>query len=116
MKDMTDENMNAWMDGFKVSTSQALPSGKGIIAEIHEPKQIETKFGKRNKVQFVINGSDGSTIHVGMFLPQQFPMVHPKSNLGKIMALHSCKGLKDLLGKEVEVIETGDMMWKIKVE
>ena len=80
---MTEENINAWMD--EVTAPQALPQGKGIVQAIHPPEVVETKFGKRGVTQVVINGSDGSTINVKLFLPQQFPMIHPKSNLAKIM-------------------------------
>ena len=116
MTDMVEENINAWMTDFKVSTAQALPGGKGKIKAIHKPEIVETRFGKRGVCQIVIDGSDGSTINVKLFLPEQFPMVHPKSNLGKIMAKYGCKELKDLLQKEVEVDQVGDMLWKIKVD
>ena len=111
-----NQNVNSWMTGVKVQTSQALPGGKGKIVAIHEPEQIETKFGKRMKSQIVIKGSDGSTINTSLFYPQQFPLIHPKSNLGKLMAKYDCKELKDLIGEEVEVLETGEMQWRIKVE
>ncbi len=110
------KDISNWMNDVKVSTSQALPGGKGKIVAIHEPQPIDTKFGKRMTMQVVINGSDGSTINTRLFLPQQFPMIHPKSNLGKIMAQNGCKELKELLGKEVEVVQVGDMLWNIKTE
>jgi len=108
------EDLNAWMDEIK--TPQALPGGKGKVVAIHTPEVTETKFGNRGVMQVVIEGSDGSTINVKVFLPAQFPLVHPKSNLAKIMAQYGCKQLRDLLGKEVEVVEVGNMLWKIKAD
>jgi len=103
-----------WAKGVKVNTG--LPGGKGTVKAIHEPKPIKTKFGDRFASQIVIDGTDGSTINVQLFLPQQFPLVHPKSGLARIMKHYGCIELLDLLGKEVEVLEVGDMLWKIKVD
>ena len=107
-------NMDAWMD--KVTGSKALPGGKGIVATIHAPEMIKTSFGDRQKCQVIINGSDGSTINVGLFLPQNFPMLHPKSNLAKILAFYECPTMKDLIGKEVMVDEASEGIWKIRMQ
>ena len=113
MEDLNDNKpLDGWMDN--VSTPQALPGGKGTIATIQAPVEVETRFGKRYKCQVVIDGSDGSTINVGLFLPMQFPILHPKSTLAKILHRYSCNNLRELIGKEVEVIEVGDMLWKIR--
>lgn len=113
---MAEENLNKWMDDVKISVDQPLPGGKGIIGAIHEPQSIETKYGKRMAMQVVINGSDSSTINTKLFLPEQFPMIHPKSNLGKIMAQCGCSELRELIGKEVEVLQVGEGLWKIKTD
>lgn len=111
---MTEQaKLGDWAKDIKVS--EGLPEGKGIIKAIHEPTQVETKYGKRWKCQVVIDGKDKSTINVGLFLPAQFPLLNPTCNLAKIMAQNGCKELKDLLGKEVEVIEIQEGFWKIKV-
>lgn len=109
---MKDTNMNDWMTD--AGLPKALPKNKGIVSAIHAPKEVTTKFGIRKKSQVVIQGSDGSTINVGLFLPQGFPYISPKSNLGKIMALHGCTKLQELIGKEVEVVEVGEMLWNLK--
>ena len=101
---MTDEDINKWMDEAK--PPQALPGGKGVVGAIHPPLDIDTKHGK----------SDGNTINVRLFLPEQFPLLHPKSNLAKILARYGCVSLRELIGKEVDVVEVGEMLWNIKVE
>ena len=111
---MTDENLNTWMDEARLPSD--LPGGKGIVSTIQAPKPIETKFGSRKACQIVLTGSDGSQVNTKLFLPEQFPMIHPKSNLGKMLAKYGCKKLQELIGKEVDVISTGDMMWKISTE
>lgn len=111
---MTEENLDNWMD--EVRAQGPLPGGKGVIAAIHPPVDVETKFGKRKVCQVVINGSDGNTINTRLFLPEQFPMLSPKSNLAKLMNYYDCVKFSDLIGKEVEVVEVGDMMWNIKFE
>ena len=65
---------------------------------------------------YAVTGSDNSVINLGLFLPQNFPAIHPKSNIAKIMAYNGCKELRELIGKEVEVEEVGEMMWKLKGE
>ena len=106
------ENIKDWMDEVKVNAS-ALPDGKGIVAAIYEPEDQATKYGDKKIIQIVINGSDGSTVHTKLFLPPQFPELHPKCNLSKILKHYGCKTLKELIGKEVKVVKVGDMMWKI---
>ena len=111
---MTDENINKWMEEARLPSD--LPGGKGIVSTIQVPGDMETKFGTRKVSQVVITGSDGSQINIKLFLPQQFPMIHPKSNLGKILARYGCKSLQELIGKEVDVVSAGDMLWNLKVE
>lgn len=112
-EDKEESNLNSWMDNVVSNTS--LPNNKGVIAKIQAPQKITTKYGERYSCQFVINGKDGSTINVKVFLPEQFPYVHPKSNLGKMMKKYECKQFSELIGKEIEVIEPQEGMWKIAV-
>ena len=109
-----EEDLDSWMDDAKGQS--ALPGGKGIVAAIHPPVPIVTKFGNRKACQVVINGKDGSTINTRLFLPEQFPMLSPKCNLAKILKYYGCTGFRDLIGKEVEVEEVGEMLWNIKFE
>ena len=109
-----ENDINGWMD--EIVGAKALPNGRGVVSAIQPPVDVETKFGTRKKVSVIINGSDGSTINVGLFLPQNFPSVHPKSNLAKLMNTYECGTLKELIGKEVLVDEHGEGMWKIRVE
>ena len=111
-----DDNtkLDDWMDNITMNTG--LPDAKGTILSIRAPVNVKTKFGDRLQTAFVIQGSDKSQIAVSMFLPAGFPNVHPKSNLAKIMAQNGCTGLRELIGKEVELLEHGEGMWKIKVE
>ena len=107
-------DLDKWMD--EVRAQAPLPGGKGVISVIHPPLDIETKFGKRKVCQVIINGKDGNTINTRLFLPEQFPVLSPKCNLSKILNYYKCDSFKDLIGKEVEVVEVGDMMWNIKFE
>ena len=109
------EDLNAWM-GDITTGIMTLPGNKGKVTAIQPPHPVDTKFGTRKAVYVIIEGSDGSIINVSVFLPQNFPLVHPKSNLAKIMAYYGCEKLEELLGKEVEVEKVGDMLWKIKIE
>ena len=112
---MTDkqEDVSDWLNA---EVHAGLPENKGTVSAIQPPIDVETKFGLRKKCTIIVNGSDGSTINIGLFLPQAFPLVHPKSNLAKILAENGCKSLKELIGKEVEVVQVGDMIWKLKQE
>ncbi len=113
--DVEVQDISGWMDDVKVGGAD-LPDCKGKVVAIQPPVDIETKFGKRKKCQIVIEGSDASVVNVSLFLPEQFPMVHPKSNLAKILQHYGCTGLRELIGKEVEVVSVGDMLWKFKFE
>ena len=106
---------DTWMDGVGVITD-TLPGSKGIVVSMQPPEIVETRFGTRKTTLVEIKGADDSIIQCKMFLPQQFPMIHPKSSLAKIMQHYGCKQLKELIGKEVDVERVGDMLWKIKVE
>lgn len=111
---MEQQDVNAWMDEIK--GSKALPNGRGKVVTIQPPVDIETKFGTRKKLSVIIEGSDGSSINVGLFLPEAYPNIHPKSNLAKLLKTYECNTLKDLIGKEVLVDEHGEGMWKIRIE
>ena len=108
------EPLDNWLTRVQVSAD--LPDQKGKVVAIHMPEVTETKYGNRGFTQVVIEGKDGSVVNVRLFLPAQFPMVHPKSNLAKIMRYYGCKVLNELIGKEVEVVSVGEGLWKIKAE
>jgi hypothetical protein len=109
-----EAGLNDWLDDVKAN--EALPNGKGIVTAILHPEVQKTKFGDRKTVQIVIEGADKSVIHTNLFLPPNFPALHPKSSLAKIMKKYGCKTMHELLGKTVEVISVGEMFWKIKEE
>ena len=106
------EDVDAWMDDVVINS--ALPEGKGTVVSIHPPMLRDTRYGKRKVCQCVIQGKDNSMINVQLFLPQQFPLIHPKSTLAKMLKYYGCTGLKELIGKEVEVVQVGDMVFNIK--
>lgn len=111
---MEENNMNDWMD--QIQGTGSLPEGKGTVTAINPPEEVDTKFGKRKKIQIVLKGTDESVISLGLFLPQNFPQVHPKSNLAKVMKVYGCAKLQDLIGKEVQVQEVSEGIFKIKSE
>ncbi len=114
-KGVEREESDSWMQGLGI-ISDELPESRGTVVKMKEPASIETRFGMRKMMQVEVKGSDDSVASVQVFLPQQFPMIHPKSNLAKIMYYYGCKELQELLGKEVELIRVGQSMWKIKCE
>ena len=109
-----EEDMNQWMN--EVRMNQALPKGEGIVKTIQAPIKVTTKFGDRYSCQIVIEGTDGSTINVKTFMPEQYPSLHPKSNMAKILKKYGCSQFSELLGKVVQVEEQSEGMWKIKAE
>ena len=104
---------DSWLDEAKLQTG--LQGNKGKIVGFGTPVLRQTKFGARKFVPVVIEGTDGKQISVGIALPPQFPQVHPKSTLGKLMAMHAAVSMRALIGKEVNLEQVGDTMWKIKV-
>lgn len=106
-------NLNSWMDN--VVTNSALPDNKGKITTIQEPQKTNTKYGERYYCQFVIEGEDGSVINTKVFLPENFPYIHPKSNMGKILDKYGCKKFSELIGTEVKVYEKSAGLWNIEV-
>ena len=109
-----DKNLDNWLT--HVTLSGELPDGKGTVVSINMPEVTETRFGRRGFTQVEVQGKDGSLVNIRLFLPAQFPMVHPKSNLAKIMRRYGCNTLQELIGKEVKVEAVGDSMWKIKTD
>ncbi len=114
---MTEDkkDLNDWMKGIKV-TASGLPDSKGIVVAIYEPQGVKTRFGDKKAMQVVINGKDGSTVHSKLFVPEKFPAINPKSGLAKLLKHYGCNELIELIGKEVEVEQIGDFLWKIKDE
>jgi len=111
MENQTDLD---WLDSVKAPIE--LTKMKGEVVKIHEPREIETKdYGKRKMIDFVIKGEEGQVI-ASEFLPAQFPILTPNSSLGKILKKYDCKTLKELIGKEVELVEGKQESLKIKKE
>ena len=108
------EDIKNWMDDVKLNLP--LVGGKGVITAIQQPAVAKTKFGDRKYIVFLIEDAEHSQINTAVFLPPNFPAVHPKSTFAKIMRKYGCKRVNELIGKEVEVEEVGDMIWKIKVD
>ena len=101
-----------WMDNVKAPVE--LSEMKGTVTEILEPREVQTKdFGKRKMIEIVIKGREGQVI-ASEFLPDQFPLLTVNSNLGKILKKYNCKTLKDLIGKEVELVKAKQDNIKIK--
>jgi len=103
-----------WLDGVKAPTE--LEDMKGVVVTIHEPRLIDTKdYGKRKLIDFVVRGKEGDVI-ASEFLPTQFPILTPSSSIGRILKKYKCKTLKELLNKEVELVEGKQNTLKIKKE
>lgn len=108
------DKSESWMEGVSV-INDALLNDKGVVKELQEPVEVETKFGMRKATTAIIEGEDGVSIQIRLFLPPQFPMLHIKSTMAKILRQYDCEGLDDLIGKEVEVIQVNER-WQIKVQ
>lgn len=96
--------------------AKGLPGDVGVVATIQPPVQVPTKYGERYSCQVVINGKDGSTMNTKIFLPEHFPNIHPKSNLGKMLTKYGCNEFSELIGKEVELFEAREGLWSIKID
>ena len=111
---MVKEKLDGWLDNVKAPIK--LSELKGKVNKIMEPQEVQTKeWGKRKIIEFIIEGKEGEVI-VTEFLPRQFPIISPTSNLGKIMTKYECLCLRDLIGKEVELVEGKQERLKIKKE
>lgn len=103
-----------WLDSVKAPIE--LAELKGTVTRILQPREVETKdYGKRKLIELVIQGKEGEVI-ASEFLPDQFPLLTPNSNLGKILKKYSCGSLRELIGKEVELVIASQGNLKIKKE
>jgi len=78
---------------------------KGEIVGIDEPEVIETRFGKSVRIPFRIKVND-SEIVVSQLVREESlkkKLLHPRSNLYKLLARYGAKKVKDLIGKKVEL-------------
>ena len=78
---------------------------KGEIVGIDEPETIETRFGKSVRIPFRIKVND-SEIVVSQLVREESlkkKLLHPRSNLYKLLARYGAKKVKDLIGKKVEL-------------
>jgi len=78
---------------------------EGKVVSIGEMTPIKTVFGLSYRIPITVQivGSD-STITVNVFIREksvQSGVVHPKSNLYKLLTSYKCKKLSDLVGKTV---------------
>lgn len=100
---MEDQKDLDWMDNVKAPVE--VEATKGVVQEIREPRIVETKdYGKRKIIELTVACPEGSVI-VSEFLPSQFPILTPSSNLGKVLKKYKCKSLRNLIGMEVEVVK-----------
>jgi len=101
-----------WLNNVKAPAE--LTEMKGTVARILQPREVKTKdYGVRKIIEFVIECREGQVI-AAEFLPDQFPVLTLRSNLGKILRKYKCRTLRDLLGKEVELETSGQDNVKIK--
>lgn len=109
---MDEQKDMDWLDNVKAPVE--LSEKKGSVKRIMQPREVQTKdYGKRKIIEIIIEGKEGEVIATE-FLPAQFPLLTPNSNLGKIMKKYGCKNLKELIGKEVELTEGTQNNLKIK--
>ena len=100
---METDSQLTWLDNVKAPV--VLTELKGVVKEIHEPREVKTKeYGTRKIIDIVVECREGRVIATE-FLPHQFPLLTNTANLGKILKKYECSSLKELLGKEVELTE-----------
>lgn len=78
---------------------------QGVVKSIDEPQLIETKFGKSYRVVLHVD-ANGADIPVSILINERSVkrgILHPRSNLYKILTRYGVKKLSDLVGKKVEL-------------
>jgi len=78
---------------------------KGKIVRIEEPQKVDTRFGTSYRIPFVVKVNDAE-ITVSVLVREtsiKRKVLHPRSNLFKLMQRYGAKKLTDLVGKEVEL-------------
>jgi hypothetical protein len=91
------------LDLGKIEVGEVL---KGVVKDVGEVTEVNTKFGKSYRVPLTVELIDGRNIEVSIFLRDKTLVLgkaNPRSNLFKILETYGCKKLKDLLGKAVNV-------------
>ena len=92
---------------------------KGVVKEILKPEKVETRFGVSYRIPIVVQlGKDKETV-VSVLVREktlQRGIVHPRSNLYKLLKKYGCKKLKDLIGKEVELYIDSRGFYRISLE
>jgi hypothetical protein len=78
---------------------------EGVVKEIGEPEQIETKFGPTYRIPIVVE-IRGNEQEIGVFVREKSierGVFHPRSNVYKLLVKYGCKKLKELVGKKVQI-------------
>ena len=110
---MEEQKDMDWLDNVKAPPE--VQEMTGVVQEIRQPREVETSYGKRKLIEFVVAGQDGM-VTATEYAGSAFPIVTPNSNLGKIMKRYGCKTLRQLLGKEVKLRLLRGSFWKIVKE
>ena len=78
---------------------------RGKVVSIAEEREVVTKFG--NFIRFVLNVQvGGSVVPISLLVSKKVietQLIHPRSNLYRLLTKYGCKKLRDIVGKEVEV-------------
>lgn len=88
---------------------------KAVIKAIQEPRVVKTQYGDRKMIQITLTCDKGELMATE-YLGKAFPVIVPKSNIGKILKLYKCKNMAELLNKEVTIVMNTLGFWKIKRE
>jgi len=76
---------------------------EGTVESIGEPEEIETKFGRNYRVPIAVK-TKKATIETNVWVTERSlkqGILHPRSNLYKLLTAYKCKSLKELVGKKV---------------
>jgi len=98
------ENME--IEEIKIDELEALGEVvEGTITGIKDPVKVETRFGTSYRIPFTVKLNDAE-IEVSILVRENSlkrKVLHPRSNLYKLMQKYGVRKVKDLVGKKVQL-------------
>jgi hypothetical protein len=83
------------------------------VTSIGEPKEQQTRFGTRLYAPMLLE-YEGKNITINLWLPKKTKIIHPKSNLYKILKRYGCTKLTELVGKQIQLYLDQNGFWRVQ--
>ena len=88
---------------------------KGKVISIAGIDEVKTRYG--DNIRITLNVEVGGFVHKVSLITTKKTLerqvIHPRSNLYKILTKYGCKKIRDLVGKEVELELTNRGFYRI---